>query len=71
MTNLVLRGGNLRALPEGARGGAACAEQRQAAALAPALAKDDNGRFRTHGRDSVATDARDGLADRRIAARAP
>ena len=55
MTNLVLRGGNLRRCAKGARGGPRALSSARRRPSRRLWAKDDNGRFRTHGRDSVAT----------------
>ena len=55
MTDLVLRGGSLRRCGDRARGGTRALASRRRRPGRRLWAKDDNGRFRTHGRDSVAT----------------
>ena len=55
MTNLVLRGGDLRRCRAARRAGPSALSSRRRRPSRRLWAKDDNGRFRTHGRDSVAT----------------
>ena len=56
MTSLVLKGGSFKGCPKAARASAAAASKKKKKKPVRKLwAEDDNGRFRTHGHNSVAT----------------